>query len=189
MPANSARPEGIVPPPGRRGRLLAAAGPEPAPVALQSQLAVRWDTYAPALLQALEVRARERGESLRRQLDERAAKEIRDSAAILTELRRTILAELNQPDVLQLSLFSDPEREQFERNIDSLLTYGFVALTAICTHEACTITGFRSSTYVCPCHGSTYNTSGAVLTGPATRALRMFPTQFAPTTNTLTIAV
>jgi Rieske Fe-S protein len=68
-------------------------------------------------------------------------------------------------------------------------TETFVALTAICTHEACTITGFRSSTYVCPCHGSTYNTSGAVLTGPATRALRMFPTQFAPTTNTLTIAV
>ena len=65
----------------------------------------------------------------------------------------------------------------------------FVALTAICTHEACTITGFRSATYVCPCHGSTYNTSGAVLTGPATRALRTFPTQFAPTTNTLTIAV
>ena len=36
----------------------------------------------------------------------------------------------------------------------------FTALTAICTHEACTITGFRSPTYVCPCHGSQYNTAG-----------------------------
>jgi len=65
----------------------------------------------------------------------------------------------------------------------------FTALTAICTHEACTITGFRSSTYVCPCHGSTYSTAGSVLTGPATRSLRTFPTQFAANTNTLTISV
>jgi cytochrome b6-f complex iron-sulfur subunit len=64
----------------------------------------------------------------------------------------------------------------------------FVALTAICTHEACTITGFRASTYVCPCHGSTYSTAGTVLTGPATRSLRTFPTQFATNTNTLTIS-
>jgi cytochrome b6-f complex iron-sulfur subunit len=63
----------------------------------------------------------------------------------------------------------------------------FTALTAICTHEACTITGFRSPTYVCPCHGSQYSTSGAVLSGPATRSLRTFPTQFAGTTLTITL--
>jgi cytochrome b6-f complex iron-sulfur subunit len=54
----------------------------------------------------------------------------------------------------------------------------FVALTAICTHEACTVTLFENSNYVCPCHGSTYSTSGAVLGGPAPRALQQFPTQF-----------
>ena len=63
----------------------------------------------------------------------------------------------------------------------------FTALTAICTHENCTITGFRSPTYVCPCHGSQYSTSGAVLSGPATRSLRTFPTQFAGTTLTITL--
>jgi len=63
----------------------------------------------------------------------------------------------------------------------------FAALTAICTHEACTITGFRSPTYVCPCHGSQYNTAGQVLSGPATRSLRTFPTQLTGTTLTITV--
>jgi cytochrome b6-f complex iron-sulfur subunit len=58
----------------------------------------------------------------------------------------------------------------------------FVALTAVCTHEQCTVTGFQNSQYVCPCHGSQYSTTGAVVMGPATRALQQFSTQFnAPT--------
>ena len=63
----------------------------------------------------------------------------------------------------------------------------FTALTATCTHEACTITGFQSSSFVCPCHGSRFNTSGAVLNGPATRALQTFATQFAGTTLSITL--
>ena len=55
----------------------------------------------------------------------------------------------------------------------------FVALTAICTHEQCTVTGFQNSRYVCPCHGSQYSTAGAVLQGPATRSLQPFGTTFA----------
>ena len=54
----------------------------------------------------------------------------------------------------------------------------FSAVTATCTHEACQITGSAGSTFVCPCHGSRYSTSGVVLNGPATRALRQFATQF-----------
>lgn len=63
----------------------------------------------------------------------------------------------------------------------------FTALTAICTHEACTITGFRSPTYVCPCHGSQYSTAGQVLSGPATRSLRTYATQLTGTTLTITL--
>jgi cytochrome b6-f complex iron-sulfur subunit len=63
----------------------------------------------------------------------------------------------------------------------------FTAVTAICTHEQCTITGFQSGTFVCPCHGSQYNTSGTVVQGPATRNLARFTTQF--TNNVLTITV
>jgi cytochrome b6-f complex iron-sulfur subunit len=64
----------------------------------------------------------------------------------------------------------------------------FVALTAVCTHEQCTVTGFQSSRYVCPCHGSQYSTSGAVLQGPASRALQTFTTRFAGTVLTIVTA-
>ena len=62
------------------------------------------------------------------------------------------------------------------------------AFTAVCTHEQNIITGFQNNnTFVCPAHGSQFNTSGGVVQGPATRALREFPTQF--TNNVLTITV
>ncbi len=54
----------------------------------------------------------------------------------------------------------------------------FTAFSATCTHEACTITGFATSQFVCPCHGSRFSTAGTVINGPATRALPQFATQF-----------
>ena len=63
----------------------------------------------------------------------------------------------------------------------------FAALTATCTHQACTITGFGNANYVCPCHGSQFSTSGQVLNGPATRSLAQFQTQF--TNDVLTITL
>ena len=63
----------------------------------------------------------------------------------------------------------------------------FTALTAICTHEGCTVDRFASPVFVCPCHGSRYSTSGTVVMGPAPRALVQFATQF--TNNVLTITV
>jgi cytochrome b6-f complex iron-sulfur subunit len=63
----------------------------------------------------------------------------------------------------------------------------FNAMTAICTHEQCTITGFASQTFTCPCHGSQYSTTGSVIKGPATRSLQRFTTAFAA--NVLTISL
>lgn len=63
----------------------------------------------------------------------------------------------------------------------------FNAFTAVCTHEQCTVTGFSSGRFVCPCHGSQYSTSGQVQTGPATRALRQFNTQFTNSVLTITL--
>jgi Rieske Fe-S protein len=62
----------------------------------------------------------------------------------------------------------------------------FVALTATCTHQTCTVTGFSSQTYVCPCHGSTFDVNGRVLGGPAPAPLRQYPTQFANGVLTVT---
>ena len=63
----------------------------------------------------------------------------------------------------------------------------FTALTAVCTHEGCMVSGFANATYVCPCHGSEFNTSGGVVQGPASSPLRQFPTTFA--NNVVTISV
>jgi cytochrome b6-f complex iron-sulfur subunit len=62
----------------------------------------------------------------------------------------------------------------------------FVALSAICTHQTCTITGFGNQNYVCPCHGSTFDVNGRVLAGPAPASLRQYPAQF--TNGILTIS-
>ncbi len=63
----------------------------------------------------------------------------------------------------------------------------FVAVSAICTHQNCTITNFSNSTYTCPCHGSQFNTSGQVTKGPANTSLKRYQTQFA--NNQLLITV
>ena len=60
-------------------------------------------------------------------------------------------------------------------------------VTSVCTHEGCAVSGFANSVYVCPCHGSEFSTSGAVVQGPATSSLRQFPTTF--DNNVVTISV
>jgi Rieske Fe-S protein len=62
----------------------------------------------------------------------------------------------------------------------------FSAVNGTCTHEACAITGWDNTNFVCPCHGSRFSTAGQVLNGPARTSLRVFNTQFA--NNVLTIS-
>lgn len=64
----------------------------------------------------------------------------------------------------------------------------FTALSAICTHQTCTITNYQSGTFVCPCHLSEFSTSGAVVQGPAGLPLRSYATQFSAPTLRITIA-
>ena len=59
-------------------------------------------------------------EGLEKRLLERADKEAGDIESILLELKRAIETELGDSEYQQLELFSDPEREQFERNKDFL---------------------------------------------------------------------
>ncbi len=62
----------------------------------------------------------------------------------------------------------------------------FLALSAGCTHQACEITAYAGQTFVCPCHGSRFDTSGRVVNGPAASPLRQFQTQFANDVLTIT---
>lgn len=52
----------------------------------------------------------------------------------------------------------------------------FIAVWRICTHGACEVTWeAETRDLLCPCHGSRFGEDGAVLEGPATEALRVFP--------------
>ena len=107
---------------GQVQQVLEAARFDAVSPRMQQRLRELWPTHSEALLQSLEVRMRERTSGLQKFLAERAEKEMNDITTILTELRTTILAELHQPDVVQLQLasFNTSEKEQFERNMSAL---------------------------------------------------------------------
>ena len=50
---------------------------------------------------------------------------------------------------------------------------GLYALTAVCTHQGCTVRA-RTSTFYCPCHGATFSLNGAVVSGPVFQPLRHY---------------
>ena len=50
---------------------------------------------------------------------------------------------------------------------------GVKAVSAICTHLGCVLE-IDEDGFICPCHGSSYDRSGEVLSGPAPRALNWF---------------
>lgn len=99
---------------------VSVALPELAPENVTEKLAQLWDGHASALMQALEARLQDRSKSLQRDLGDRAQKEAADITAVLTELRQSILNELDEPEFKQLELFNTAEKEQFERNVNSL---------------------------------------------------------------------
>jgi superfamily II DNA or RNA helicase len=109
---------------GQVQQSLAAARPEMVSREMQQHLQALWPAHHEALRGALEARMRERTGGLQKLLAERAEKAMSDITAILNELRANILAELQQPSVVQLELsgFSTAEHEQFERNMAALAT-------------------------------------------------------------------
>ncbi|HSN30657.1 MAG TPA: Rieske (2Fe-2S) protein [Kofleriaceae bacterium] len=63
------------------------------------------------------------------------------------------------------------------------------ALSAICTHASCETTYTPSTMQLdCPCHGSQFSLSGAVVRGPARRSLRTYTATLSGTTITITLA-
>ncbi len=81
-----------------------------------------WPRVSEGLRAALEARMKDRTDSLRRTLGERAEKEAADIAAVMNELLRSIQEQLDDPTISQdfLPGFAPAEREQFERNCDAL---------------------------------------------------------------------
>jgi cytochrome b6-f complex iron-sulfur subunit len=57
---------------------------------------------------------------------------------------------------------------------------GFLALSAKCPHLGCTVPwNEQSRTFPCPCHASTFDLRGDLLSPPAARALDRFPVTIA----------
>lgn len=53
---------------------------------------------------------------------------------------------------------------------------GFIALSSKCTHLGCTVPwNEKEKRFICPCHGSSFDITGAVITSPASRPLDIYP--------------
>lgn len=79
-----------------------------------------WPKIESGLTYAMDARRDDRMQYLRNTLARREEKDVNDMTGILRELRHSIEAELTEPPVEQLALWTSEEKEQLRRNIDSL---------------------------------------------------------------------
>jgi SNF2 family DNA or RNA helicase len=105
---------------GQLEAALAAVKTTEPSAAVDAKLLGLYPALVSSLATALEARLKDRLSGLEKRLAERAAKEADDIEAILTQLKTAIEAELDEPEYQQLALFSDPEKDQFERNKDAM---------------------------------------------------------------------
>lgn len=103
---------------------LAAATADDAGPTVKAELVALWDSIAGPLYDAVEARGRERADSLRRTLANRADHDSKSIAEVLTNLRASIEAQLTELEgdrEVQLTLgFDVDEREQFRRDVEAL---------------------------------------------------------------------
>jgi hypothetical protein len=95
---------------------------------MKQSMAKEYANLREARIEALEARMRDRTASQQKALVDRAEMEVADITTVVTELARTIEAELEDPDYQamgdreyrQLTLFSDTGSDQGEWNHDAL---------------------------------------------------------------------
>jgi cytochrome b6-f complex iron-sulfur subunit len=61
----------------------------------------------------------------------------------------------------------------------------FLVLSLLCTHKKCEVEKADDG-FECPCHGSTYSSTGKVTNGPATKNLKSYKATYDADANTLT---
>lgn len=78
--------------------------------------------------------------------------------------------------------FSKNQSYTFTSGQFNLICYsngGFIALSTKCTHLGCIVnTNSDKSGFTCPCHSSSFDQFGEVLSSPATRPLDTYPILF-----------
>lgn len=107
---------------GQTEAALAGAMTKQPSETVKAKLLELYPTLISSLALALEARLKDRVDGLHKRLAERADKEANDIESILTELKKSIEAELKDPAYIQpmLAGFDDPEQERFERNKDAM---------------------------------------------------------------------
>jgi cytochrome b6-f complex iron-sulfur subunit len=95
---------------------------------------------------------------------------------IPSSLRERTLIRLGNPDRFPFNAFTFvPEKNIFIHRTRE----GFRALSALCPHLGCVITS-TGRDFRCPCHGSTFDANGGVLSGPAPKPLSWLKVGLAP---------
>ena len=105
---------------GEIAEALAAATDEQPSETMKKRFLKLWDEIAPSVQQSLTARMKRPHQGPAEEAAGTCRQGGRGHRSILLELKQAIEAELDEPEYQQLELFSDPEREQFERNKDFL---------------------------------------------------------------------
>lgn len=94
-------------------------------------------------------------------------------------IKRRTAEEIKEAQSVQLRLLPDPQtdQERFGKNPEWLVVIG------ICTHLGCVLTERKDLSpkkegWFCACHGSRYDVSGRIVSGPAPRNLDVPPYEF-----------
>jgi superfamily II DNA or RNA helicase len=91
------------------------------PESIQMRLRTLWPQLTKALIAAIDARGRERTDSVRKQLADRSEDEVKKITAVMRELEAAIRKEIEGPRDNQLSLFTETELDQEQRNRDALI--------------------------------------------------------------------
>lgn len=87
---------------------------------LQQRLLALYPQLMSSILSALDARSKDRMNGILNLLSELSELESKNIESVLNELANSIRKELDEPDVLQLELFTSEEKEQLNRNMDAL---------------------------------------------------------------------
>jgi len=96
-------------------------------------------------------------------------------------IRRRTPEEIKAAEDTQLADLKDPQADK-----DRVQKPEWLILVATCTHLGCIPSNLFKGEYggwLCPCHGSHYDTSGRIRKGPAPRNLAVPPYQFVSDTK------
>ncbi|WP_026604318.1 DISARM system SNF2-like helicase DrmD [Methylomonas sp. 11b] len=108
---------------GETKAALESATDTSTPAAIEARFQSLWPKHADSLLAALEARRVDRTKNLEKTLEERAEKEVSKLTTTMTELQRSIQAELAPHQIEQLDLFllgDDLGKQQRERDLSAL---------------------------------------------------------------------